>query len=248
MPYADLPRSRLYYEDQGSGHPVLALAPGGLDSQVDFWARRKTGEPRPFRNPIPALAERFRVITLDQRNAGRSTGVVSDQDGWHTYAEDYIALMDHLGVDRFHLIGACIGGPLGFRLLELAPQRVSAFVVQATTGLHHGNRHLFDASFAGWQADLLRRQPEIPLAWLAAMNRRMYDGDFVFSVSRDFVRSSRVPLLVLAGGDHHHPLPISEEIVRLSPCAEFLREWQGEAHAEAYHGALLRFFIRHVPQ
>ena len=54
----------------------------------------------------------------------------------------------------------------------------------------------------------------------------MYGGDFVFNVSREFVRSVRTPLLVLMGSDDYHPTPISEEIARLAPNARLIREWK----------------------
>jgi hypothetical protein len=48
---------------------------------------------------------------MDQRNAGgRSRAPVTAQDGWHSYAADHIALLDHLRIDRCHLFGQCIGG------------------------------------------------------------------------------------------------------------------------------------------
>ena len=55
----------LYYEEQGSGFPLLMIAPGGMRSTVSFWDRAP-------RNPIPQLATHYRVIAMDQRNAGQS--------------------------------------------------------------------------------------------------------------------------------------------------------------------------------
>ena len=55
---------------------------------------------------------RFTVIGMDQRNAGHSRGTVRSTHGWHTYASDHLALMDHLGHRRFHVLGGCIGATL----------------------------------------------------------------------------------------------------------------------------------------
>src|SRR5206468_9878801 len=63
-------------------------------------------------------------------------------------------------------------------------------------------------------------------AGLRAFRERMYGGDFVFSVSRDFVRSVRTPLLILMGSDDYHPTPTSEEIARLAPNAQLIRNWK----------------------
>ena len=54
----------LYYEEHGSGFPLLMIAPGGMRSTVSFWDRA------PW-NPIPQLAANYRVIAMDQRNAER---------------------------------------------------------------------------------------------------------------------------------------------------------------------------------
>ena len=247
MPYADLPRSRIYYEEAGSGYPLLALAPGGLESQMHYWGERKDGSPRNFPNPIPELAKHFRVITLDQRNAGRSTGTITADDGWHTYAADHLALMDHLGISRFHVIGACIGGPFGFKLCETAPERITAFVSQATIGFFNENRHLSYESFGTWLKGLLQRQPDVDLAALHAMKERMYTGDFVYGISREFIQASRTPLLVLAGADNQHPRAVSEEIARLSPVAEFIGDWQGEGRGVFYLDTVRDFLARHTP-
>ena len=57
---------KLYYEEQGKGFPLLLIAPGGMRSAVSFWDKT------PW-NPITQLAPHYRVIAMDQRNAGRSS-------------------------------------------------------------------------------------------------------------------------------------------------------------------------------
>src|SRR2546428_11170369 len=98
----------IYYEESGRGFPILTLAPGGLQSTIEVWSR-----PAAPVNPITEFAPDFRVIAMDQRNAGgRSRGPISAQDGWHTYAADHIPGLDRLRVDRCHLFGPCLGGIL----------------------------------------------------------------------------------------------------------------------------------------
>src|SRR5262249_28941109 len=92
-----------YYEEQVKGVQLLMIAPGGMRSTVSFWDRA------PW-NPIPQLAAHYRVIAMDQRNAGQSKAPIRATDGWRVYTEDQLALLDHLGVTRFHVAGMCIGG------------------------------------------------------------------------------------------------------------------------------------------
>ena len=54
----------------------------------------------------------------------------------------------------------------------------------------------------------------------------MYDGDFVFNVSRDVVRDCQAPLLVLMGNDPYHPSETSREIAALAPRAELVERWK----------------------
>jgi pimeloyl-ACP methyl ester carboxylesterase len=80
--------------------------------------------------------------------------------------------------------------------------------------------------FNGWASELRKARPELSEAALHAFRARMYDGDFVFSVSRDFVRACRTPMLVLAGDDLYHPAPVAEEIAHLAPNAELVLKWK----------------------
>jgi pimeloyl-ACP methyl ester carboxylesterase len=218
MPLFEGPGVSLYYEEHGRGFPVLLFAPGGMRSSIELWARS------PW-HPIHTLASSFRLIALDQRNAGRSTARVSAADGWHSYAADHLALLDHLGIARCHLLGGCIGSAFALRLIETAPERIASAVLQNPIGLHD-NRELFYALFDQWQSELTPRMPDVePDAW-RAFRERMYGGDFVFSVSREFVSECRTPLLILAGNDPYHPTPISRELAALAPGATLIEGWK----------------------
>jgi pimeloyl-ACP methyl ester carboxylesterase len=209
----------LYYEEYGSGYPLLLFAPGGMRSSIDFWRRS------PF-DPTAELAKDFRVIAMDQRNAGRSRAPVSAADGWETYAGDHLALLDHLGARRAHVMGGCIGSSYCLGLIKLAPDRVSAAVLQNPIGLSPENRAAFYEMFDGWASELMKARPELSEAAFKDFRARMYDGDFVFAVSRDFVSACRTPMLVLAGDDLYHPAPIAEEIARLAPNAQLITKWK----------------------
>jgi hypothetical protein len=56
-------------------------------------------------NPLTAFAGQYRMIAMDQRNAGQSAGPLEAGDPWGAYAADQLAVMDHLGIDRFLAFG-----------------------------------------------------------------------------------------------------------------------------------------------
>jgi pimeloyl-ACP methyl ester carboxylesterase len=123
---------RIYYEETGSGFPLLLLPGGGLNATIGFF----TGNP-PF-NAIGEFNGEYRCITADLRNApsGQSTGPVEVDRPWESYADDQLGLMDHLGVDKFMVMGFCIGGPFIWSLLKRAPNRIAAAVLAQPVGWH----------------------------------------------------------------------------------------------------------------
>jgi len=130
MPVLKRPDAEIHYEVHGSGFPLLLYAPGGLRSSIEFWGPGADGAPRPWMDPRSALADKFTVISMDQRNAGKSVAGVKPDHGWHTFAADHLALMDHLGFGRFAVMGGCIGGSYCFEAIEQAPDRVAAAVAE----------------------------------------------------------------------------------------------------------------------
>jgi pimeloyl-ACP methyl ester carboxylesterase len=209
----------LHYEMYGEGYPVLLLAPGGMRSAIDFWNRA------PF-HPVRELADRFQLVAMDQRNAGTSRAPVTAEDGWATYTADHLALLDHLGIERCHLLGQCIGGSFILSLIARAPARVSAAVLAQPIGFDGDNRGAFHEIFTSWAAELVAHRPDVTREALEGLERNFYASDFVFSVSREDVRRCPVPLLVLRGNDVYHPAAISEEIVTLAPLAELVPRWR----------------------
>jgi pimeloyl-ACP methyl ester carboxylesterase len=225
----------LYYEERGQGFPVLLIAPGGMRSAVAFWDRT------PW-NVMADLADEFRVIAMDQRNAGRSRAPIHADDGWHVYTRDQLALMDHLGVERFHVAGMCIGGPYCMGLIEAAPERVASAVLFQPIGFKD-NRQAFYDMFDNWAAELKPQRPEVPEQAWESFKHNMYDGDFLFNVDRNFVKGCRTPLLVLCGADHYHPTETSRELAELAPDARLIEQWK-EGDDQAAARAAVREFLR----
>lgn len=228
----------LYYQEFGAGYPLLLFAPGGMRSAVDFWHRS------PF-DPTREFAADFRVIAMDQRNAARSRGPVTAADGWHTYTADHLALLDHLGIDRVHIMGGCIGSSYCFSLIKAAPARISAAVLQNPIGLSGENRGAFREMFDGWAMELKAQRPELTDSAFATFREAMYGGDFVFSVSRDFVRLCTTPMILLCGDDLYHPAPISEEIARLNPAITAVKNWKTPEAAPEAVNTVRAFLKRH---
>jgi pimeloyl-ACP methyl ester carboxylesterase len=248
MPVFTRPDAEIYYEVHGSGFPLLLFAPGGLRSQLSCWRESPAnpGAPPAWMDPMKDLSGRFTVVGMDQRNAGRSRAKVTATDGWHTYASDHLALMDHLGFRRFHVMGGCIGGTFCLTLCEMAPERVTAAVLQNPIGLYD-NRDTWDEAVAGFTKLMLERDPSLTPAVLAEFGRNMFGRDFVFSVTRDFVSRCRVPLLLQPGTDKPHPAETSAEIERLAPDLELQKDWRGPTHLAESIRRVTEFLTKHTP-
>ncbi len=240
MPIFEHDDIKLYYEEHGTGFPVLLIAPGGMRSAVSFWEQVTW-------NAIEQLAPHYRVIAMDQRNAGQSVAPIRATDSWHVYTEDQLALLDHLGIDQFHVAGMCIGGPYCMGLIQAAPQRVASAVLFQTIGLDNNRQAFFDM-FDGWADALKPERPEVsPDAWESFKNS-MYSGDFLFTVSREFVSRCDTPLLVLMGDDMYHPSQSSREVAQLAPNATFIEHWKEPEHLAAAKQAVEDFLAQHTPR
>jgi pimeloyl-ACP methyl ester carboxylesterase len=242
MPSFEHHGASIYYEEFGQGFPILTFAPAGLQSVIDVWNR-----PAAPINPTTEFAGDFRVIAMDQRNAGgKSHAPITAQDGWHTYAADHIALLDHLKIDRCHLYGQCIGGSFIFSMLKAQPQRVASAVLAQPIGRVGAMAPGRSARFQGW-AETLTDHPEATDQVLDAFHQNLYGPGFVYSVDRAFVSSCLTPCLVLAGNDEAHPYPISEEVARLLPNAEFIPEWKTGAALASARARVKEFLAKHTP-
>jgi pimeloyl-ACP methyl ester carboxylesterase len=248
MPVFKRPDAEIYYEVYGSGFPLLIFAPGGLRSRLAFWRYSPSNPDAPaaWMNPMVDLASRFTVIGMDQRNAGDSRGSVTAADGWRTYAGDHLALMDYLGHRQFHVMGGCIGSSYCLTLCEMAPERITAAVLQNPIGFHE-NRTTWDEMISTFSKTMLAREPSLTDDVIRKFGHNMFGGDFVFSVSRDFVSRCRTPLLLMPGSDTPHPAATSAEIAKLAPNLETLKEWKGPEHRVESIRRVTEFLARHTP-
>jgi pimeloyl-ACP methyl ester carboxylesterase/molybdopterin/thiamine biosynthesis adenylyltransferase len=118
--------AEIAYTVEGSGEALLFISPLGADS--GFWARN-----------APLLSKNFRVITFDNRGSGRSTGNL-DQLSTETMAGDARALLDHLGIEKAHVVGLALGGLVATQLAHLHPERIHSLVLASSYA--HADDHL----------------------------------------------------------------------------------------------------------
>jgi pimeloyl-ACP methyl ester carboxylesterase len=235
MPQFEYDGTSIYFEEHGGGFPVLLMAPGAMDSAIEMWSNATI-------NPLDLYPDDFRLIAMDQRNAGRSSGPLEPADPWGAYARDQVALLDHLGIDRFHIIGCCIGGSFALKLIEVVPDRVAAAVLQQPVGISDGNGPLFEQLWRSW-GDRLSKRPDFTPAEIEEFGLSMWRDDFVVSVSRDFVRSCPTPLLVLPGIDDYHPTATGREIASLAPAGEVFEPWKDTPEHAGQGAAAVRSFL-----
>ena len=247
MPTLAIPDGELYYELHGDGFPVLLFAPGFLSSRIERWSTNpaKPGVPQDWLDPVPVLEDRFRLIALDVRNAGRSRAKLKATDDWETYTDDFLALVDHLGVTRFHAFGACIGVSFALSVAKRRPAAVASLVLQNPIGLSDVNRAALDGEFDKW-ADEVRGWPNIDPALLAGFHDRMFGGDFIFSVSREFVRGCAIPMLLMPGNDMVHAANCSTDLAE-APDVEVLAPWKGLDLRDIAMQRVRDFLIMHTP-
>jgi pimeloyl-ACP methyl ester carboxylesterase len=204
-----------YVDTSGSGYPLLLISGGGLNSAISG-----------LRNPFDVFGEfkEYRCIAADLRNAntGQSSGPLEVDRPWDTHTDDQLALLDHLGVNKFMVMGFCIGGPFIWNLLKRAPDRVVAAVPAQPVGFRpEMPTVLYDGSMQGWGPDLVKRRPDITMAMIERYLTNMYKkSDFVFTVTRDFVRQCQTPVLVMPDDIPAHPYAVAMECVMLAPKAE----------------------------
>ncbi|HEY1027577.1 MAG TPA: alpha/beta hydrolase [Pseudomonas sp.] len=115
MPYFDNDGCQLHYEEHGQGAPLLLIH--GLGSSTRDWEYQ-----------TPVLSQHYRVIALDVRGHGRSdkphdTYRIAD------FADDVIALIEHLQLPPVHLVGISMGGMIGFQLGVERPELLRSLTI-----------------------------------------------------------------------------------------------------------------------
>lgn len=117
--------ARIWWTSEGEGEPVILVM--GLGYPSDMWFR-----------VTPVLAERYRVLRLDNRGAGRTGDVPAGPYSVEMMADDVVAVLDAAGETSAHVIGASMGGLIAQEIALSKPERVRSLVLACT---HPGVAH-----------------------------------------------------------------------------------------------------------
>jgi pimeloyl-ACP methyl ester carboxylesterase len=130
MPFAVCDGIRTRYELVGDGPPLLMFSPGGFNATVENWSTFSI-----YRrlNLLEHLSAHYTCIVFDKRESGRSGGRI-EQVTWSDYARQGGALLDHLDIERAHVVGGCIGCSIALELAEARPPRVISLVLYSPAG------------------------------------------------------------------------------------------------------------------
>jgi pimeloyl-ACP methyl ester carboxylesterase len=130
MPTAPCDGIETYYELSGDGPPLLLFSPGGFNATIENWSSfgiyKRLGL-------LERLSQRFTCIAFDKRESGRSGGRVEALT-WDAYARQGRDLLDHLGIERAHLMGGCIGCSIALQFAHAWPERAEKLVLYSPAG------------------------------------------------------------------------------------------------------------------
>ena len=234
MAFFENGNTKIFYEQEGEGPPVLLIAPGGMRSANALWNNM------PW-NPRESLQDDFQLIGMDQRNAGMSEAPITSNDDWSNYTSDQLSLLDHLGIDECHVIGMCIGGPFIAGLLRNAPDRFLSAVMLQPVGID-GNKQAFYDMFDSWANDLANAPSR---ETLESFRGNMWDGEFLLTASEEEVQNIANPILLLMGDDLYHPQSTSRKIAALAPNVTFVEQWKSPEHLDKTNETIRAFLVEH---
>lgn len=130
MPTTTIDGITTRYTVSGSGPPLLLFSPGGFNATLDNWAThgvyQRTGI-------VERLAEHYTCIAFDRRESGASGGRV-ERITWRHYAAQGKGLLDHLGIDRAHLMGGCVGCSVATMFAVTYPAATASMVLYSPAG------------------------------------------------------------------------------------------------------------------
>jgi len=224
VPYLDLPGARLYYEVHGRG-PALVFAHGLGGNHVSWWQQ------------VPAFSERRTCVVFAHRGFVPSFSNDDPARLPHSFAEDLIALLDHLGLERVSVVAQSMGGWTALAFALRQPERLDALVMASTAGsLRHGVASQEEAPVLGVHPAVgIRMTAERPalshlytsidaLSSSAGLDKARLRRTLaeMATTSPEAVARLRVPLLGIAGAeDRVIPPAAVRRLCELVPGARF---------------------------
>lgn len=130
MPFAVLDGIRTRYETIGQGPELLLFSPGGFDASLENWT--SFGRYRDL-GLVESLSPHFTCVVFDRRESGQSGGRL-ERLTWQRYVAQALGLLDHLGIERAHAMGGCVGCSTAALLAIADPSRIRSLVLFSPAG------------------------------------------------------------------------------------------------------------------
>ena len=248
MPFFTKGAVSIHYEEVGSGFPLLIIPGGGLNATI-----KSLDTSVPF-NPMTVYKDDFRCIAADLRNSatGESSGPLETDRPWDAYSDDHLGLMDELGIDKFLVMGFCIGGPMVHNLLRLAPDRIVGAALMQPSGFSPEHPDLFyQNNIKAWGPPLCEKRSDVTMDTVHDFLTSMYTdrSDFVFTATRDFVSSLQTPILVAPDDVPAHPYACAMEVASLAPHSDVtIYPWKDtQEHIDEVVEHTRRFLKQNAP-
>jgi len=264
MPMAQVNGAEIYYEEVGSGPPLI-LSPGGLQGVLSS-----------YQPVIEALSQAHRVVAYDRRFGGRSISPMVVQT-WEMVCQDVIGLMDVLGIEQAYLGGGSFGAAISFGCAVRYPERVRAIFPSNLAGgvicdaylamklfksaemaMNQGIKAVVDAfdpdnRFAPFTPEWAQYDPEYrqtleamaPEDFAQVMRDTIYalfDGPYLtLGMSEKRLKGIRTPTLIMPGNNDIHPRRVAEQVHRLIPNAHWAEVRPHAEEPEKYVRRVLAF-------
>lgn len=139
--YAPAPTGQVHYRELGQGPPVLLL-------------HRNPSSSVGYGRVLPLLAAAgFHAVAIDTPGYGLSDRPPAPPEGMGTYADAIVAVLDHLGLERAHLVGYHAGASIACETAASHPDRIDRLVLSAMLAVEPAERHRFSSRVRRWQPD-----------------------------------------------------------------------------------------------
>ena len=264
MATANVNGAEIYYEESGSGPPII-LSAGGLQ-----------GVASSYQPVIEGLSQEHRVVVYDRRFGGQSRSPMVVQT-WDMVCDDVFGLMDTLGIERAYLGGGSFGAAISLGCAVRRPERVRAIFPSNIAGgvicdaylaaklfksmdwaENHGIAAIVDAfdtddRFSPFSPELAQTDADYRKN-LESMNTEdfiqvmrdtiyaLFDGPYLtLGMTEKALKSVAVPAMVMPGNNDVHPRGLAQAVHRLVPNCRWAEVRPHSEEPEKYTKRVLGF-------